>query len=218
MYDTNGCRNAAAWENVQRGERTVQETLKSGGSGQQTADEQTSARPLRHLPERLHHHAYVCADQERTRRFYEDVLGLPLIATWIEREEYEGQILVYSHVFYGLGDGSALAFFNFKDSAQQAAFSARQQPLFVHLALKVSKETQGEIQRRCEAAGVPAQTLKHGYCTSLYVVDPDGLTVEFAREADRIEAINARQIATARESLARWIAGETTPNNDVRYD
>jgi hypothetical protein len=95
MCDTNGCRSETAWENGQRGERTVQETLKSSGSGEQTADEQTSARPLRHLPERLYHHAYVCADQERTRRFYEDVLGLPLIATWIEREEYEGQILVY---------------------------------------------------------------------------------------------------------------------------
>ena len=94
MCDTNGCRSETSWENVQRGERTVQETLKSSGSGEQRADEQTSARLLRHLPERLHHHAYVCADQERTRRFYEDVLGLPLIATWIEREEYEGQILV----------------------------------------------------------------------------------------------------------------------------
>jgi hypothetical protein len=31
------------------------------------------------LPLRLHHNAYVCADQERTRRFYEDVIGLPLL-------------------------------------------------------------------------------------------------------------------------------------------
>ena len=197
----------------------MRESLKGSVSGERTANEQVShSRPLRHLPERLHHHAYVCADQEKTRRFYEDVLGLPLIATWIEREEYEGQTLVYSHVFYGLSDGGALAFFNFKDPAQQAAFSARQQPLFVHVALKVSKETQEEIQRRCEVAGVPAQTLRHGYCTSLYVVDPDGLTVEFARDAERIEAIHARQLATARESLARWIAGDTTPNNDVRDD
>ncbi len=193
--------------------------LKTGDPGGPKSDERTSpANSLRHLPERLHHHAYVCADQEETRRFYEDVLGLPLMAAWIESEEYEGQTLVYSHVFYGLSDGSALAFFNFKDPAQQAAFSARQQPLFVHVALKVSQETQEEIRRRCEAAGVPAQTLRHGYCTSLYVVDPDGLTVEFARDAERIEAINARQLATARESLARWIAGDTTPNNDVRYD
>ena len=177
-----------------------------------------SVGPLRHLPQRLHHHAFVCADQEKTRHFYEEVLGLPLIATWIEREEYQGKALVYSHVFYGLADGSALAFFNFKDPAQQAAFTANHQPLFVHVALKVSKGTQDEIRLRCEAAGVSVQILRHGYCTSLYVVDPDGLTVEFALDAESIESINARQRATARESLERWMAGDTTPNNDVRSD
>jgi catechol 2,3-dioxygenase-like lactoylglutathione lyase family enzyme len=54
------------------------------------------------LPERLHHNAYVCADQERTRRFYEDVVGLPLIATWIEQTEMEGRTVSFSHTFYGL--------------------------------------------------------------------------------------------------------------------
>jgi catechol 2,3-dioxygenase-like lactoylglutathione lyase family enzyme len=28
-------------------------------------------------PGRLHHHAFVVQDQETTRRFYEDVIGLP---------------------------------------------------------------------------------------------------------------------------------------------
>ena len=28
----------------------------------------------------LHHNAYRCRDSEQTRRFYEDVIGLPLIA------------------------------------------------------------------------------------------------------------------------------------------
>ncbi len=35
-------------------------------------------------PSRLHHHAYVSADLEATRVFYEDVVGLPLVATWCE--------------------------------------------------------------------------------------------------------------------------------------
>ena len=30
------------------------------------------------LPMRLHHTAYVTKDQEKTRQFYEDVIGLPL--------------------------------------------------------------------------------------------------------------------------------------------
>jgi len=168
------------------------------------------------LPQRLHHNAYVVADQERTRVFYEDVLGLPLIATWIEREEHEGMDLVFSHTFYGLADGSALAFFSFKDPDQQALFAALPQTLFVHIALKVSQEAQDAIRERCAQQAVPFQTLEHGYCTSLYVVDPDGLTVEFAKDHPRVEAINAHQLETAHAALARWQAGDTTPNNDIR--
>ena len=40
------------------------------------------ARLLSHLPERLHHHAYVVKDHEANRRFLEDLLGIPLVATW----------------------------------------------------------------------------------------------------------------------------------------
>jgi catechol 2,3-dioxygenase-like lactoylglutathione lyase family enzyme len=35
-------------------------------------------------PRRLHHAAWVTRDQEATRHFYEDILGLPLVATWAE--------------------------------------------------------------------------------------------------------------------------------------
>jgi len=31
------------------------------------------------LPNRLHHNAYVSRDLEATRKFYEDVIGLPLL-------------------------------------------------------------------------------------------------------------------------------------------
>ena len=168
------------------------------------------------LPQRLHHNAYVCADQERTRRFYEDILGLPLIATWIERTEMDGRTVSYSHTFYGLGDGGALAFFNFQDPEVQARFTAKAQPPFVHIALKASAATQDEISGRCEAAGVATRTIDHGYCTSLYLSDPDGLRLEFTRDVDYVDQIDAHQRATAHASLARWTAGDTTPNNDVR--
>src|ERR1700722_14008577 len=116
------------------------------------------------LPARLHHNAYVCADQERTRRFYEDVLGLPLIATWIEQTEMDGRTVNFSHTFFGLADGGALAFFNFQDPAGQARVPPKPQPAFVHIALKVSAATQDGIKGRCEAAGVATRTIDHGYC------------------------------------------------------
>ena len=39
------------------------------------------------LPSRLHHNAFLTKDQEATRAFYEDLIGLPLVATWSEADE-----------------------------------------------------------------------------------------------------------------------------------
>ncbi|MFF7651591.1 hypothetical protein ACFZCY_19435 [Streptomyces sp. NPDC007983] len=42
---------------------------------------------------RLHHHAWTVDDQEATRRFHEDVIGLPLPATWSEVEDRRSALL-----------------------------------------------------------------------------------------------------------------------------
>ena len=72
------------------------------------------AKPLSHLPERLHHHAYVVKDQEKNRQFFEDVLGIPLAATWCERHfsPWVKRDVAFCHTFYALGDGGALAVFD----------------------------------------------------------------------------------------------------------
>ena len=65
---------------------------------------------LSELPTRLHHNAYVCADQERTRHFYEDIVGLPLVATWIEQgqsPDFPGREISFAHTFFAIGDGGA---------------------------------------------------------------------------------------------------------------
>ena len=41
-------------------------------------------------PSRLHHYAFLTKDQEATRAFYEDMIGLPLVATWSEADEIFG--------------------------------------------------------------------------------------------------------------------------------
>ena len=63
-----------------------------GGTVMDSIEQQPTARPrhetgplLAALPERLHHNAYVVEDQEANRRFLEDVLGIPLVATWCEK-------------------------------------------------------------------------------------------------------------------------------------
>jgi catechol 2,3-dioxygenase-like lactoylglutathione lyase family enzyme len=171
------------------------------------------------LPLRLHHNAYVCADQERTRHFYEDILGMPLLATWIEEAEFPefpGRRQSYCHTFFGMGDGGALAFFNFADPEAAAAYKARSQPRFVHIALAVTEAAQAEMLKRIRKAGLAVREADHGYCKSIYVEDPDGLAVEFTADAPDVDRINAHQKATAHESLRRWASGDRTVNNDIR--
>jgi glyoxylase I family protein len=171
---------------------------------------------LKALPLRLHHHAYTTDDLEATRHFYEDILGIPLIATWIEKEHLGGEWVELGHSFYGLADGSALAFFNFADPKKQAAWKAKEQSLFVHLALAVSKETQDEIKGRLKKADFQTFDIDHGYCYSMYVRDPNGLLVEFTVDPPHVQTINAVMRKSAHQELQRWIAGGRESNNTWR--
>ncbi len=167
-------------------------------------------------PRRLHHAAYVSADQERTRHFYEDVLGMPLVAFWIEQNELDGVPHSYSHAFYGLADGSALAFFNFADPEQQQVYAAKKQSLFVHLAMETDQQTQDGIRARLEEAGIAYMHMDHGFCVSIYVEDPDGQLVEFTVDAPQAAAVDLWQRRSAHDALHRWRTGDRTPNNDLR--
>ena len=176
--------------------------------------------PLKNLPNRLHHNAYVTRDLEATRHFYEDIIGLPLIATWCEVEEFFGAVREFCHLFFGLADGSALAFFKFAKPEDEEAFGpAMPHSPFHHLAIKVEPKTQDEIAARVAAAGiVEPQTfvLEHGYCKSLYVTDPNGMAVEFTVDPPNIEEITARSRANAHADLKRWLAGDHSKNNTYR--
>ncbi len=172
------------------------------------------------LPSRLHHTAYVARDLEATRHFYEDIIGLPLTATWCEIDELFGAERVYCHLFFGLADGSALAFFQFAKPQDQELFGP---PLafspFRHIALNVDKETQQGIEERLIAAGYAAPrtfVLEHGYCRSVYVTDPNDMIVEFTLDNPDAEKFAAERQTKARSELKRWLAGDHTSNNTYR--
>jgi len=171
-------------------------------------------------PIRLHHHATVTDDQEATRRFYEDVIGMPLVATWTEADVLFGAERVYCHTFYALADGSSLAFFQFADQADQELFKTQLNfTPFRHIALAVDQDTQDGIKKRIAEAGYQEPdtfVLDHGYCVSLYVTDPNGLLVEFTVDHPDVERISAERQRTARHDLARWLGGDHTSNNTYR--
>lgn len=162
--------------------------------------------------------AYVVKDPSATRWFYEDVLGLPLIATWSEVNEigaFPNRQVEYCHVFFGLADGSALAFFAFADDDVYEQISPRIRNGFTHVAIAASREDQDKVKARLDAAGLSSYFIDHGYCLSLYVNDPDGMVVEFTSEPDNGADIWAWQAKTSHQTLTRWMAGDHAPNNNL---
>jgi glyoxylase I family protein len=169
------------------------------------------------LPTRLHHNAYVTADMEATRHFYEDLIGLPMVATWCEADELFGKERVYCHCFFGLADNSALAFFQFANPEDQKLFGPKMPASpFHHIALNCDSVFQNQVKTRLEAAGYRQPnlyTLEHGYCRSLYAVDPSGMILELTVDNPKaVEGAGSRR-ATAHAELNRWLAGDRSSNN-----
>jgi catechol 2,3-dioxygenase-like lactoylglutathione lyase family enzyme len=172
------------------------------------------------LPSRLHHTAYVSKDLEATRKFYEDVIGLPLVATWCESDMLFGAERTYCHCFFGLGDGGALAFFQFARPEDQELFGPKMPGTpFHHIALNVDAQTQKGIEERLKTHGFKEPesfVLEHGYCRSVYVTDPNGMIVEFTHDAANADEINKTRLSDAHSELKRWLAGDHTSNNLYR--
>ena len=172
------------------------------------------------IPSRLHHTAYVSKNLDATRQFYEDVIGLPLMATWCESDMLFGAERTYCHCFFGLGDGGALAFFQFARPEDQELFGPKMPDTpFHHIALKVDEEAQKGIEQRLRAAGYQEPkmyVLEHGYCRSVYAVDPDGMIVEFTVDHPEADKINVKRKQDAHTELKRWLAGDHTSNNMFR--
>jgi catechol 2,3-dioxygenase-like lactoylglutathione lyase family enzyme len=113
---------------------------------------------LSHPPSRLHHHAFVVRDHETNRRFFEDLLGIPLVATWCEKS-FSSELnkeIEFCHTFFGMQDGGALAFFQFADPEMYELTQAERPPKirrYDHIAFKAEPETYDELKRLLERAG-----------------------------------------------------------------
>ena len=116
----------------------------------------------------VHHLALICADPERTIRFYQEVVGFPLVEIF-ENRDYEGS----SHFFFDIGNRNLLAFFDFPglDLGPYAEVLGG----LHHIAISVEPERWAHLKAKLDDAGVPYQ-LESG--SSIYLSDPDGARVE----------------------------------------
>jgi catechol 2,3-dioxygenase-like lactoylglutathione lyase family enzyme len=146
----------------------------------------------------IHHNVYRCRDTEETRRFYEGVLGLPLV---MAKEFGSGRGL---HTFFQLGNDSFLAFmevpakpFEFKE----------QNDVDLHIALEVADAELELWLEKARAAGVTTDGITdRGVVRSIYLLDPNGYVIELvSRTSTHDQLIDP---SGARRDLDRWQAAK----------
>ena len=150
----------------------------------------------------LHHNTYRCRDSEQTRRFYEDFLGLPLAGTLEIKETMSGRKTATLHTFYGMDDGSYLAFFE----APDMPFEFKTQHDYdLHIALEVKPEVLEPMMAKGKAAGIETRGISdHGFIHSIYFRDPNGYVIELtARMPNHARAMDPAT-NEARAKLDRW--------------
>jgi catechol 2,3-dioxygenase-like lactoylglutathione lyase family enzyme len=152
----------------------------------------------------LHHNAYRCRDSEETRQFYEDFLGLPLVHAFPIRESKTGRKTEALHSFYGLDDGSCLAFFE----VPGMAFEFRDQHDYdLHIALEVSPDDLKAMFEKGKAAGIETRGISdHGFIDSIYFRDPNGYVIELTAKREGHDAAMDPATNGARAALDAWQA------------
>jgi catechol 2,3-dioxygenase-like lactoylglutathione lyase family enzyme len=145
----------------------------------------------------FHHIAVAIKDPDATHRFYTEAMGFALVKTVVAKTPEGGWA---RHLFYDTGSGM-IAFWDIHDETIGSAWPeglakgvglpawtnhiAFDAPDLDHLA---------ECRRRWLAAGHDVAEVDHGWCTSIYTMDPGGTMVEWCTTtrgltaADRVEA------------------------------
>jgi catechol 2,3-dioxygenase-like lactoylglutathione lyase family enzyme len=156
----------------------------------------------------VHHTAFRCRDAEQTRWFYEDVIGLPaaagLVLDTVPGTHAQNP---YMHIFFELGDGNYIAFFDAPGDADAAWFE-RKDSFDMHIAVEVeSEEKLLAMQTRIRSFGVKcAGPIDHGFVKSVYMYDPNGIQFEITvRTRDHDKILSSERKALPKR-LAEWTA------------
>ncbi|MEU0371292.1 VOC family protein [Streptomyces sp. NPDC006283] len=133
----------------------------------------------------VHHVAFICRDVEETIRFYQELLGFPLVEI-VENRDYRGS----THFFFDIGNGNLLGFFDFPGHDHPPATETVGG--VQHMALSVDAEQFAAGRKALDEAGVKYVGPDRGVEDSLYLHDPNGVPLELYRE--RLGVFNGERI------------------------
>lgn len=154
----------------------------------------------------LHHVAYATRDIAATVHFYESLMGFALIHSEGDRRTSDAGEHRIEHFFFDIGDGESIAFFVLDNIGEQPDWTTDIStsvglPEWVnHCAFRATEDQQTEVRQRMEAEGIaPHMEVDHGWCHSVYYMDPNQILVELCRDTPGL----TRDTDGARQRLAQ---------------
>ena len=148
----------------------------------------------------FHHVAIATRDLDATHAFYTGPMGFTLDRVVAAPSPERGWA---RHVFYDTGNGQMIAFWDLHDDPAVAEFDPSISrglglPAWTnHLAF--GAETLDDLASRRQRwldHGLDVAEIDHGWCTSIYAMDPNDIMVEFCcttvatTDADRVRALD----------------------------
>jgi glyoxylase I family protein len=165
------------------------------------------------------HVALRCADAQETVDFYSGILGLEM--TIADRvEHYRGKPCLYLHIFFRLGDGNFIAFFDTPDfPPMQKRREDPSEPGFAtHYAYFCASSAEVDAYKtRLQRAGVSVEgpVVREPF-HSIYFKDPSGHRMELTAHVDTDSERYKEDAEKAAEVLSRWNAEKAARLTQVR--
>jgi catechol 2,3-dioxygenase-like lactoylglutathione lyase family enzyme len=160
------------------------------------------------VPRMLHHAGYVTQDAAKTVDFYSRILGMEFIATVMDdKVPSTGEDFPYLHLFFEMGDGSTLAFFESPCMGPPSAPSHPAYDVFNHTALNATSRAEVDTwaQRLTDHGVDVLGPIDHGIIYSIYFEDPNGLRLEITTTTDASWKDHGKD---ARRDLEDWVAAK----------
>jgi glyoxalase family protein len=123
----------------------------------------------------VHHITVVGSTKKSAVDFWQGVLGMPFIFEQPNLGNPEE-----NHLYFDPGDGRLLTVFTNEKRTDAARPAPREIGSVDHIAFNVSRASFNQAPARLEAAGVSFYQKDRGFMDSIYMKDPNGLTVEIA--------------------------------------
>ena len=132
----------------------------------------------------FHHVAVATRDIEATHAFYSEAMGFELVKVDAVATDAGGWA---RHLFFDTDGSGLIAFWDIHDDDtvpadfEPSISKGLGLPIWTnHLAFDaVDLDGIAEHRRRWLDAGIDVAEIDHGWCTSIYAMDPNGIMVEF---------------------------------------